>query len=637
SFHIPPFLLAIYQSAGSWYGVPWQVLAAINEVETDYGTNLDVSSAGAVGWMQFLPSTWKRYGVDASGAGARDPYNAADAIFAAARYLAAAGASHNLAHAIFAYNHSHAYVQSVLDRAELLAGEPSALLSSLSELSEGDFPVQLRYHSSYRPGTVGGGNAPAAVTAAAGGAAPTPGSVGAAAAGAQRNPVADIYADSGAAVVAVQDSTVTAIGRSRKLGRYIVLRNAFGDRFTYAHLASVSAYYPAPRRPHASKAILSAAVPAALGAGPRPTGPATAGAQPKPQAPPKTLFGARAHATPSTPAAPTTPLVATINLGSRPSAQTLIPTLAQVNRAVAGSGRRHVLSRRSAYLLLKHYFTGAFGMPLSALQLARLHVGSHVLAGTIVGRLAVTHGARRPHLLFEVRPAGAGEALIDPRPFLDSWSQLETLELHRNSFATAAVYGPNLHARSVGLTLRASQVDLERIVLQDTRVSLAGCERSAIAAGNVDRRVLAALEVLVLHGIDPTVSGAWCSSSARLRRQTPALLKTGNAVALSALDGRAPVAGVAAIAEHALRTLPGADRPALSEQLVAGRLVISFAPARQPQTLAVAASFTAGFALSSSRWSQLDSRLQQIQQPRVPTAISPAALRSAHRKTHKHR
>ncbi|HLW96264.1 MAG TPA: hypothetical protein VKS25_12875, partial [Solirubrobacteraceae bacterium] len=48
SFHIPPFLLAIYQSAGSWYGVPWQVLAAINEVETNYGTNLDTSSAGAV-------------------------------------------------------------------------------------------------------------------------------------------------------------------------------------------------------------------------------------------------------------------------------------------------------------------------------------------------------------------------------------------------------------------------------------------------------------------------------------------------------------------------------------------------------------------------------------------------------------
>ena len=60
SFQIPPFLLPIYQAAGIQYNVPWQVLAAINEIETDYGRNLSVSTAGAVGWMQFLPSTWKR-------------------------------------------------------------------------------------------------------------------------------------------------------------------------------------------------------------------------------------------------------------------------------------------------------------------------------------------------------------------------------------------------------------------------------------------------------------------------------------------------------------------------------------------------------------------------------------------------
>ena len=55
SFRIPPFLLPIYQAAGIQYNVPWQVLAAINEIETDYGRNLSVSTAGAVGWMQFLP------------------------------------------------------------------------------------------------------------------------------------------------------------------------------------------------------------------------------------------------------------------------------------------------------------------------------------------------------------------------------------------------------------------------------------------------------------------------------------------------------------------------------------------------------------------------------------------------------
>src|SRR5436309_79556 len=73
-FRIPPFLLPIYQAAGIQYGVRWEVLAAINEIETDYGRNLNVSSAGAVGWMQFMPSTWRLYGVDANGDNIRDPY-----------------------------------------------------------------------------------------------------------------------------------------------------------------------------------------------------------------------------------------------------------------------------------------------------------------------------------------------------------------------------------------------------------------------------------------------------------------------------------------------------------------------------------------------------------------------------------
>jgi len=87
-YRIPLFLLPIYQAAAAQYGVPWQILAAINEIETDYGNDLSVSTAGAVGWMQFMPATWIQYGVDALNAGYADPYNPVDAIFAAARYLA---------------------------------------------------------------------------------------------------------------------------------------------------------------------------------------------------------------------------------------------------------------------------------------------------------------------------------------------------------------------------------------------------------------------------------------------------------------------------------------------------------------------------------------------------------------------
>ena len=90
-FRVPPFLLPIYQAAGIEYGIRWEILAAINEIETDYGRNLNVSSAGALGWMQFMPPTWQAYGTDANKDGRKDPYNPVDAIFAAARYLKAAG------------------------------------------------------------------------------------------------------------------------------------------------------------------------------------------------------------------------------------------------------------------------------------------------------------------------------------------------------------------------------------------------------------------------------------------------------------------------------------------------------------------------------------------------------------------
>jgi Transglycosylase SLT domain len=118
---IPSFLLPIYQDCGRRYGVPWRVLAAINEVETAFGSNLVVSSAGAVGWMQFMPSTWSAYGIDADGDGTRDPYDPDDAICAAANYLRASGAEHDLAGALFAYNHADWYVEMVLSIARSYA------------------------------------------------------------------------------------------------------------------------------------------------------------------------------------------------------------------------------------------------------------------------------------------------------------------------------------------------------------------------------------------------------------------------------------------------------------------------------------------------------------------------------------
>jgi murein DD-endopeptidase MepM/ murein hydrolase activator NlpD len=129
-----PQLLGIWQRAGAAYGIPWQVLAAINKVESNFGRNMGPSSAGAIGWMQFMPSTWERWGVDANGDGVADPWNAEDAITAAARYLAASGGQTDIAGAIYSYNHAQWYVDEVLQLAQLFDAGGQQVTFSLDRL-----------------------------------------------------------------------------------------------------------------------------------------------------------------------------------------------------------------------------------------------------------------------------------------------------------------------------------------------------------------------------------------------------------------------------------------------------------------------------------------------------------------------
>src|SRR5438045_9544127 len=77
----PDELLTDYKDASQQAGVPWQVLASIHLIETRMGRIRGVSTAGAQGPMQFLPTTWVRYGEGG------DIYDDRDAIFAAARLL----------------------------------------------------------------------------------------------------------------------------------------------------------------------------------------------------------------------------------------------------------------------------------------------------------------------------------------------------------------------------------------------------------------------------------------------------------------------------------------------------------------------------------------------------------------------
>jgi len=121
---IPANYLADFKKAGTEYNVPWTVLAAIGEIESGDGANDGPSSAGALGPMQFEPSTWALYGDGG------DIMNPDDAIPAAARLLVANGAPGNLQQAVFAYNHSQAYVTDVLDQAARYAARGAQAVSA---------------------------------------------------------------------------------------------------------------------------------------------------------------------------------------------------------------------------------------------------------------------------------------------------------------------------------------------------------------------------------------------------------------------------------------------------------------------------------------------------------------------------
>jgi cell wall-associated NlpC family hydrolase len=130
----PSFLVGIYKAAARRYDVPWTILAAINAVETDYGRDSAISTAGAEGWMQFLPSTWAKYAVTQSGR-RPDPYDPRDAVFTAARYLRASGAPHHLRRAIFAYNHAAWYVDEVMWLSERIAAQEHTSRSERAKLT----------------------------------------------------------------------------------------------------------------------------------------------------------------------------------------------------------------------------------------------------------------------------------------------------------------------------------------------------------------------------------------------------------------------------------------------------------------------------------------------------------------------
>ncbi len=507
-FRIPPFLLPIYQAAGIQYGIRWEILAAINEIETDYGRNLNVSSAGALGWMQFLPSTWRVYGVDANADGVADPYNPVDAIFAAARYLRAAGADTDIRQAVFAYNHATWYVDSVLLRAQVIGGLPSNLVGSLTGLTQGRFPIQAK--ATYagellqQGKRVRDGNAALVVESTG------------------RRGIR-IFSREKAPVVAVNDGRIVRLGVNRRLGRYVMLQDVYGNTYTYAHLGKVNRRYPAPK----PQPVTPEEIQKELELPKRDAAPAEAASatdRPARRAPKRKLAAK---------AAPKIAEKATDAGKERLFANPARPNAAQAGGAQQEFERTGEIDGEETF---EGYFSRVFGLGRKDIQLKRLRVGSRIVAGTILGRLDEKRGSRAPHLLFEVRPAGRGAPRIDPKPILDGWKLLESTAIYRAA-GKNPFFGRDAANPSIGQILLMSKEALVQRVLANPRIDLYDCGRHDVQTGQIDRRVLATLEFLAASGLRPTVTSLKCGHGFFTKSGNVSHHSSGNAVDIAAING----------------------------------------------------------------------------------------------------
>jgi murein DD-endopeptidase MepM/ murein hydrolase activator NlpD len=635
-FRIPPFLLPLYQAAGIEYGVRWEVLAAINEIETDYGRNLNVSSAGALGWMQFMPATWKQYGVDANKDKLKDPYNPADAIFAAARYLKAAGAEQDLRKAIFAYNHADWYVDSVLMRARLIGGLPSNLVGSLTGLTQGHFPVAAK--ATYAD------DLSEAEAKKLGKRSRKAGNRALVVEGSKHRRGIKVFARRGAPVVAVNDGRIVRVGRSERLGRFVQLQDVYGNTYTYARLAKVAKTYPAPKqRTTTRKQIARELELPAKDA--KPTAPASATTV-------KASERAKAKATTNKKQARGK---ATASVKRAITSKQRLFANPERPRAGRAGGRQQLFERTGKIdgsTSFKGYFTKVFGLDRKDVRIKRLRPGSRVVAGTILGRIGQTSSAQAPHVLFEIRPAGRGAPRIDPKPILDGWKLLESTAIYRAA-GKNPFFGPDAKQPTIGQILLMSKEALVQHVVANPRIELYSCGRDDVRTGQIDRRVLATLEFLAASGMRPTVTSLKCGHGFLTASGNVSQHSSGNAVDIAKING-IPILGnqgegsITELAVRRLLTLQGTMKPdqiitlmefegadntlAMSDH--ADHIHIGWRPLYGTNSKTAK---QVNAVLKPNQWIKLIDRLEDIDNPTVRLQPSKHALKVTERASEAHR
>ncbi|HEX4838442.1 MAG TPA: hypothetical protein VFV03_07975, partial [Solirubrobacteraceae bacterium] len=449
--------------------------------------------------------------------------------------------------------------------------------------------------------------------------------------------LSELIGHKNAPVVAVEDGRVVGIGVSRRLGAYLVLRDTYGDVFTYGGLGSIAPGYRLPKP--AQVQVPKGALPSGeSGSDPAPKQAASAGRQL-----PLTL-----HVASRKTATPTKSKQAGLSSPS-PSSQADAPVGLGKVRVFAHPGNPDAIAAARASEQAARRKAAAAGW----MALGR---GSVVAQGTVLGHLGSGGEGPDASLRFAIRPDGAQSA-IDPRPILANWRQLDAA-LHPQG----AKDGPVLAGATASDAFLLSQGELARAVLADPGIKLGACDHRQVAAGKVDGGALALLVFLSRSGLKPTVGELSCGRAAYTAKGLVTTFPAVGTVDIAAIDG-VPIAGhqgAGTITDVTIRTLltvkpqfapkrivslmkypgapstvAGADHstyiqvelpargPATPASKTAGAHVARAAGASQSSTAPLAASLV----LNTTEWQRLIQQIGGLQSPKVPRNPSSSAIR----------
>ena len=422
---------------------------------------------------------------------------------------------------------------------------------------------------------------------------------------------------------------MSAIGHSAALGTYVKLRDVYGDVFTYAGLGSVARTYALPKA--SAAAAQRPVIEAASTSAPTPKGAASAGTQRA-----VTLQVNTSHAHLSAPSRSGQVAIAPVGNEGVPAGMGRVRLYAHPHNpdARAAAAVRTAERARSE----------------NSTRHQPLRVGSVLAAGTVLGRVLVSSGGASGHLRFAIQPAGDA-ASVNPGPVLANWAQLQAALHPQGAKATNPLLGA-----TASDVLLLSQSQLERAVLSDPEIQIYQCGRQDIAAGVVNRRVLAVIAFLARSGLEPTVSALRCSQTQYTASGALSPAYEGDALTISAING-VPIAhhqGAGTITDLTIRTLLTLPREFVPHEILSlmrypeapstragadywNQLQLLFAPpAAHTNATAAAHSarrgptapspLAAGRALSATQWDQLMTRVATLPFPMVSTKRSSAAV-----------